>query len=155
MRDTMILVLSLSVCLGHAALAAEERFTLVFDGAAVKDNRTGLVWEREPDGAHEVWGVAIARCAGKTIGGQKGWRAPTVEELKTLVDPEQRDPALPQGHPFTNIRSAVYWSATPSEQDEIVAWHVSFFSGEAATDQKSQTRRIWCVLGVPLKSDAK
>jgi len=30
-----------------------------------------------------------------------------------------------------------------------VAWQVSFFSGEPVTDQKSGTRRMWCVLGEP------
>jgi len=70
-----------------------------------------------------------------------------VKELFGLVDSTQMDPALPRGHPFSNIKSAIYWSGTPSEKDDIVAWHVSFFRGEAVTDQKSQTRRVWCVYG--------
>jgi hypothetical protein len=69
-----------------------------------------------------------------------------VQELSSLLDQSQQDPALPQGHPFSNIKSAIYWSATPSATDDIVAWHVSFLRGEAVTDQKSQTRRVWCVL---------
>lgn len=143
------LLLAAVPCL--AGIQAADRFTLVLDGAAVRDNATGLVWEREPDTVHDVWSASLTRCQAKTVGGRQGWRAPSVEELKTLVDPEERDPALPQGHPFRNIRSAVYWSATPSDRDDIVAWHVSFFSGEAMTDQKSQTRRVWCVLGGPLQ----
>src|SRR5436309_2425999 len=70
-----------------------------------------------------------------------------VEELKSLIDASQTDPALPEGHPFSNIKSEIYWSATPSKSDDIVAWQVSFFTGEPVTDQKSGTRRIWCVLG--------
>jgi hypothetical protein len=69
-----------------------------------------------------------------------------VEELKSLIDASQTDPALPEGHPFSNIKSEIYWSATPSKSDDIVAWQVSFFTGEPVTDQKSGTRRIWCVL---------
>ncbi len=132
-------------------LAAADRFTMAFNGEAVKDNQTGLIWEREPDREFDVWSASISRCDTKTVGGQTGWRAPTVEELKTLVDPSQKDPALPPGHPFVNIKSAIYWTATPSPTDEIVAWQVSFFSGEAVTDQKSGTRRVWCVLGEPQK----
>lgn len=125
------------------------RFTPVLDGAGVKDGQTGLIWEQEPDRIHDVWGASVARCLTKEVGGQKGWRAPSVEELKTLIDTSQHDPALPAGHPFSNIKSEIYWTATPHPTDDMVAWQVSFFSGEPVTDQKSGTRRLWCVLGEP------
>lgn len=150
--STMRLIGSVAFTLSLMAagpVAAEERFSLVLDGAGVKDNRTGLIWEQAPDSVHEVWARSLERCTAKVVGGQKGWRAPTVEELKTLIDPDQKDPALPEGHPFVGIKSAIYWTATPSPTDEIVAWQVSFFSGEAVTDQKSGTRRVWCVLSEP------
>ena len=136
-----------------AALGAQSdgRFTLVMNGAAVKDNQTGLIWEQEPDREHDVWSRSNERCSSKEVGGEKGWRGPSVEELKTLIDPAQRDPALPPDHPFANIKSEIYWTSTPDPKDEIVAWQISFFSGEPVTDQKSGTRRIWCVLGVPSK----
>jgi len=130
---------------------SSTRFTLVLNGAAVKDNRTGLIWEQEPDREHDVWSRSNERCATKEVGGKKGWRAPSVEELKTLIDPSQHDPALPVGHPFSNIKSEIYWTATPDPKDDIVAWQVSFFSGEPVTDQKSGTRRMWCLLGEPQK----
>ena len=122
-----------------------DRFVLVMEGAAVRDNKTGLIWEREPDSFHGVWSDANPHCLEKTVGGRKGWRAPTVEELASLVDQSQHDPALPAGHPFSNVKSAIYWTTTPSLKDPITAWHVSFLSGEVMTDQKSQTRRVWCV----------
>ena len=131
--------------------AAMVRFAVVMNGAAVKDNQTGLIWEQEPDREHDVWSRSVARCAGKEVGGEKGWRAPSVDELKTLIDPSQHDPALPAGHPFSNIKSEIFWTATPHPTDDIVAWQVSFFSGEPVTDQKSGTRRMWCVQGNPAK----
>lgn len=130
---------------------ASARFTLLLNGAAVEDNRTGLIWEQEPDREHDVWGASVARCATKEVGGQKGWRAPSVDELKTLIDGSQHDPALPAGHPFSNIKSEIYWTATPHPTDDMVAWQISFFSGEPVTDQKSGTRRLWCLLGDPGK----
>ena len=130
---------------------ASERFSLVMNGAAVKDNQTVLIWEQEPDREHDVWSRSNERCATKEIDGRKGWRGPSVEELKTLIDPAQRDPALPPGHPFSNIKSEIYWTSTPDAKDDIVAWQVSFFSGEPVTDQKSGTRRMWCVLSEPRK----
>lgn len=126
---------------------AASRFVLQFEGEAVRDQKTGLVWEREPDYVFDVWDRSVARCVTKSVGGRQGWRAPSIDEIKTLVDPDQQDPSLPPGHPFRNIRSGIYWTATPHPKDEIVAWQQSFFSGQAVTDQKSGTRRVWCVLG--------
>lgn len=111
----------------------------------MKDATTGLIWEQSPDSFHGVWNEAIAHCVEKTAGGQKGWRLPTIKELASLPDTSQHDPALSKNHPFSNVKSAIFWSATPSTTDDILAWHMSFLSGEAVTDQKSQTRRAWCV----------
>jgi len=127
----------------------EARFTLLFGGVAVKDSQTGLIWEQEPDREHDVWSRSNERCVTKEVGGKKGWRGPTIDELKTLIDLSQHDPALPAGHPFSNIKSEIYWTSTPHPTDDIVAWQVSFFSGEPVTNQKSWTRRMWCVLGSP------
>jgi hypothetical protein len=135
----------------HVAVAAEPgsatgpRFAVTLGGSAVEDKQTGLTWEQEPDRFHGTWSEAAAHCRDKVVAGQTGWRIPAVKELSTLMDPSQRDPALPAGHPFSNVKSAIYWTGTPSATDDMVAWHVSFFTGEAVTDQKSQTRRVWCV----------
>jgi hypothetical protein len=129
--------------------SAVERFVLIMGGEAAKDSKTGLTWEQTPDAFHGVWSESIDHCLEKTVGGEKGWRLPTVKELASLTDSGQRDPALPPGHPFSNVKSAIFWSATPSATDDILAWHVSFLSGEVVTDQKSQTRRAWCVMGEP------
>ena len=41
----------------------------------------------------------------KNVGGRGGWRLPTVEELRSLIDLRRAIPALPSGHPF--IKCAV------------------------------------------------
>ncbi len=128
------------------AATAGDRFTAAMNGEAVKDSKTGLVWEQAPDLEFDVWSASVARCATKTVGGQKGWRAPTKDELATLIDPDRNDPSLPEGHPFSNIRSDIFWSSTPHASDDILAYYVSFFTGKVISDQKSQTRRMWCVL---------
>jgi len=129
-----------------AESSSSQRFVVLLDGAAVTDVQTGFIWEQSPDFFYGAWTEAIAHCQAKAVGGQAGWRLPTIKELASLIDSSQKDPALPSGHPFGNIKSSVYWSSTPSETDDIVAWHVSFFTGEVVTDQKSQTRRAWCML---------
>ena len=141
-------LIGLALWLSAAGVAtAADRFTVTMNGEAVKDDKTGLVWEQSPDKVFDVWSASVARCSTKTVGGQKTWRAPTKDELATLLEPERRDPSLPEGHPFSNIRSDIFWTSTPHASDDILAYYVSFFTGQVISDQKSQTRRMWCVLG--------
>jgi hypothetical protein len=128
-----------------ASAVASDRFTLVMDGAAVRDSKTGLVWEQSPGVEHFGWWDAPDYCRGRTTGGRGGWQVPTKEELASLVDASQADPSLPDGHPFTNVKSAIYWTATPDAKDRILAWHVSFFTGQVTVDGKHLNRRVWCV----------
>jgi hypothetical protein len=147
-KRQFIAAIGVAVLLSTGSVAtAGERFTVTLNGEAVKDNKTGLVWEQAPDRDFDVWSTSVARCATKEVGGQKGWRAPTKDELATLIDPDRNDPSLPEGHPFANIRSDIFWSSTPHASDDILAYYVSFFTGKVISDQKSQTRRMWCVRG--------
>src|SRR6478736_8005312 len=83
-----------------------SRFTVLaqFDGAAVLDRETGLVWEQSPSTALMVWGRAQVRCTQLVTGGRGGWRLPTVQELGSLVDLSVPGSSLPGGHPFADIR---------------------------------------------------
>ena len=86
-------------------LPAAQRFVPVLDGAAVLDKETGLVREKSPDTTKREWLTAIVYCYYKTVGGRKGWRLPTIEELASLIDASQNNPALPNDHPFLNVQS--------------------------------------------------
>ena len=91
-------------------LPAEDRFVILsaFNNRAVRDNETGLVWERTPDEMVRPWSQAISICAERPVGGRFGWRLPSVHELMTLLDPTTGNPALPAGHPFRNVQPSVY-----------------------------------------------
>src|SRR5438093_6447623 len=98
-------------CPTHASC---PRFTVLtnFNSDAVLDRETGLVWEQTPDTNGQTWFEAQTNCNQRPVGNRRGWRLPTVQELASLVDPNQSNPALPPGHPFSNVQSNVYWSAT-------------------------------------------
>jgi hypothetical protein len=128
-----------------ASAAAGDRFTLVMEGAAAVDNKTGLIWEQSPGVEHVGWAETSEYCRHRTTAGQSAWRVPSKEELSSLVDPSQADPALPEGHPFANVKSAIYWTSTPDPRDRVLAWHVSFFTGQVTVDGKHLNRRVWCV----------
>ena len=128
-------------------LRASERFQLVLDNAAVLDKETGLVWEKSPDTTKRNWTTAISYAYNKTVGGRDGWRLPTVEELKSLVDKTQSSPVLPSGHPFTNVQSDHYWSVTTIASDLSSAWAVSFGDGFVDYGNKITGVYVWCVRG--------
>jgi hypothetical protein len=107
------------------------RFTDNGDGT-VSDNLTGLVWLKDANcaGASTYWLRALSysnalfdgctNCFGTTgdcglsDGSSAGdWRLPNANELHSLIDLTQNDPALPPGHPFTGVQiSGFYWSST-------------------------------------------
>jgi hypothetical protein len=130
-------------------LPAEDRFEILmaFTNEAVLDKETGLVWERAPQATTHTWSNARFQCAGRTTGGRKGWRLPSVHELASLVDPANTNPALPAGHPFTNVQSTRYWSATTIAGNALDAWFVDFFNGNMNDNDKVFTLLAWCVRG--------
>jgi hypothetical protein len=128
-------------------LPAAQRFMIVLDGAAVLDKETGLVWEKSPDATKRTWLDAIYYCYTKTVGGRKGWRLPTIEELASLIDATRSNPALPSGHPFLNVQSSFYWSSTTYADDTDDAWLVTLYSGNVLGGNKTNPSYVWPVRG--------
>jgi len=128
-----------------------------FDGAAVLDKETGRVWEQSPSTDTFPW-TALAsspgldpftHCYQLEVGGRKGWRVPSIEELASLVDTSQASPttpALPAGHPF-NVLPTPHWSATTNASDANRAWAVGFATGTVFNPLKTANREVWCVRG--------
>jgi hypothetical protein len=131
-------------------LPSASRFTVLsaFGDAAVRDNETGLVWEKTLETVEMSWTDARAACADKNVGGRKGWRLPSISELASLVDPSIRSgPTLPLDHPFTNVLMDVYWSATSVTDNPKNAWLVFFDTAKATFAFKTITFHAWCVRG--------
>jgi hypothetical protein len=131
-------------------LPSASRFTVLsaFGDAAVRDDETGLVWEKTLETRELSWADARTACADKDVGGRKGWRLPSISELASLVDPSMRTGStLPLGHPFTNARTDVYWSATTMADNPNSAWLVFFDTGKVSHAFKTITFHVWCVRG--------
>lgn len=127
-----------------------SRFTCVMGGEAVRDNETGLVWERSPDSVNfRPLGSGLLHCANRITGGRMGWRLPSVHELASLIEPTIADggPRLPLGHPFLNAQARFYWTATAKSDDSAVAWGINFREGTAVGDSKLSQQLSWCVRG--------
>jgi hypothetical protein len=134
-------------------LPAAQRFVVLvaFNNEAVRDNETGLVWERSPGLTIFGWKDARLHCPNKNVGGRKGWRLPSFPELASLIDPSNSNPTLPTGHPFSNVQAAHYWSATALADEPTSAWLVDFNLG-VGTGGKTGSGHAWCVRG-PMNAD--
>ena len=111
-------------------LPAGSRFIVLsnFNNDAVLDRDTGLVWVKSPgntSGGNYV--AASDRCRNLIVGNHMGWRLPTVTEMTSLIDPSQpiSAPQLPPGHPFVNVPTGNYWTATESVYQKGFAYYVN------------------------------
>jgi hypothetical protein len=118
----------------------------------VKDNVTGLVWEKKTDdgGIHDKdnsyrWGGKTSLGSGfgtyyddwdglvdgsnnENLCGFSDWRAPTIKELENLAGFGSINPAIDTGY-FPNTRSSRFWLASPIAYLSLYAWGVSFSRG--------------------------
>ena len=157
LRTLFVTIIGLAILGGtvHSELRPDagtvSRFLILdaFQGEAVLDRETQLIWERTPSPVETRWANAELLCAMKSVGGRRGWRLPTFLELMTLVDPSSRGtvnrPLLPVGNPFTGIGERAYWSSNTQTIEPTKAYAVDFIVGDLAVEQKRSAHRIWCV----------
>ena len=105
-----------------------DRFTCIWptddhhDGAAVRDNETGLVWPRFVTLERFEWGAAVEHCARQEIASRFGWHLPSFEQLASLLDNSGTGAvALPDGHPFVGLQPSNWWSATVEVNRSLVS----------------------------------
>jgi hypothetical protein len=96
---------------------------------AVFDSKTGLTWSAGPlGGGKDLNHVdAMKACAALDLLGQKDWRAPTIEELLSIVDYSRIEPAVNTDHfkgPF-----GWTWSSTIAKAPSGYAWYVGLDGG--------------------------
>lgn len=129
-------------------------------GDTVTDNLTGLIWpknanllgtvdaDNDTDGTGGdglvTWQHAldyVAKLNRETYLGYSDWRLPNKKELRSLAD-YSRSPALPAGHPFTNVKSSSYWTSSFIVSD---IWIVHFINGQATPASYSNLYHVWPV----------
>lgn len=114
------------------------RFTPINSGSEVKDNVTGLIWQRCAIG--QVWNQNTCSASieakqltwhealkeAKALG--NGYRLPNIRELHSIVEPRCSNPSV-NSTVFPNAVSGLFWSSTP----KYVAYsqYVDFSSGDS------------------------
>jgi hypothetical protein len=126
----------------------------------VTDNLTGLIWLRDANcslfSAPRTWDDALdlivpqladGYCQLEDGSSPGDWRLPNRRELFSLIDDENFGPALPSGHPFTNVLSAYYWSSSTHSSRTDSAWDVDMFDGDVYNAPKIIVNYVWPVRG--------
>lgn len=132
-----------------AALPVGERFVVLpaFNNEAVLDRNTGLVWQRSPLPEGRFWASAQYACLNSRVGGQMGWRMPTISEMTSLVDTSRENPAFPQGSPMEIGNHAFFWTSTRRVHFTDLAWGVNLRYGIVDDYEFSLNASTWCVRG--------
>lgn len=123
---------------GAAGIRPSPRFAR--DGDLVKDQRTGLCWQRSASitGTLLTWEQALQAAAALNPPGTPpgaGWRLPNINELESLVDLARYSPALPGDNPFLDIQEG-YWSSTTSAFETDWAWALYLTKGAVGIGRK-------------------
>jgi hypothetical protein len=130
-----------------------QRFVVLsnWGNEAVLDRETGLVWQRTPTTQQLPLLFQVLDCYSDTTGGRMGWRLPTPEELLSLADPTQHDPALPAGNPFQLGTTRSFWTVStvfpPTRTDAGPGLVVGFTDGDVGSTGTDQSFGRWCVRG--------
>lgn len=116
----------------------------------VVDHLTGLIWDVVADlaGRPLSWEAAlqaVSTANAQQRHGHSDWRLPGVRELESLCDMATHAPALPQAHPFVQVRS-FYWSASTSRYDPRYAWALYLEDGAVGVGYKPLAEFfVWAV----------
>ncbi len=117
-----------------------------------RDNVTGLIWEvktnANKDDKYNWQGAQSQFIAGLNndeFGGFENWRLPSRQELASLVNKGDRDPAINTDF-FPNTRSSFYWSSTSKVPTTgLSGWIVYFQSGGVIPGDKTKSYYVRAV----------
>ncbi|MBV8522652.1 MAG: DUF1566 domain-containing protein [Acetobacteraceae bacterium] len=128
-----------------------------FNGQAVLDHETQLVWERTPYTVTTGFTQSQASnyCATLILADRAGWRLPTVQELTSLLDVSTLGPSgtgvsgtgLPNGNPFAVPTGSAFWSSTPFNNDRTLYYDVVFAENVIGNLTRTRSLSVWCVRG--------
>ena len=109
------------------------------------DKSTSLIWQDDKDNAKLsiTYYQANDYCHDLVVGKYSDFRIPTMDELQTIIDYKNYDPAILKG--FDYVSNEAYWTTTPFADDEKVVWLIHFKKGERTVKDKHYDRYIRCV----------
>ena len=132
----------------YAEKLSKKGLRYVTAGETVYDKRTKLTWQRTVSWSlMYTWVDARMYCAevGTSLIGT-GWRLPTADELKTIVDTTQGKPSI-DSTAFPLTPPDRFWSSSPVDRSPSNAWVLFFDSGQVYSFNRAATSYVRCVRG--------
>jgi len=124
-----------------------DRFTDNGDGT-ITDNQLKVVWVKDPSVIPELqktlnFDAAKEACEKLSYAGfNSGWRLPTVEELRSIVDYTCHDPAW-DTNVFGGKHDDWYWTSTPCAWNPTgSAWVVYSLNGSVSRNGRSYSNYV-------------
>lgn len=105
----------------------------------VTDKETGLFWTTTY--VERTWKDALNYCENLSYACYSDWRLPNKNELVSLLDHEENDPATI----FPNMPVENFWTSTSFADNVNRAWYVGFSYGNVYNSLKSNTLKVRCV----------
>lgn len=126
------------------------------DGTII-DHATGLVWQKCSRGqtndstcsgssSNADWAMAVSYCNGLTLA-SRTWRLPTINEWNTIVDTTKSTSPSIDTLFFPSTVANNYWSSTTYAITTSNGWILSFDSGYANNNTKTNWNHVRCVSG--------
>ena len=120
---------------GYVKTYVDNRFIAQQDGKVIADEAIGLMWQQSGSKEQLLYEDALSyieRLNREQFAGFSDWRLPTVEELTSLVKPEEKNSDL-YIDPIFDTTQSYCWSADlmqiKGEDSRESAWVVSFYGG--------------------------
>ncbi len=115
----------------------------------IKDNYTGLIWQKSGSDKDMSFKEAKKYCTDLTLDKYSDWRLPSQIELYYLANRNRYKPAIDSE--YFNLKNLYYWSSTPYKppikDNSFNVWIVSFEHGNDFFDSELHMRYVLCVRG--------
>ena len=108
----------------------------------VKDNLTGLIWQKGHSASEKTWSEAKNYCKNLSLDGYSDWRLPSYNELYYLADRSKVDPAMDTR--YFDESKGWYWTNTKRRLTSRI-WIVNFYFGYSGYHPLSKRHYVRCV----------
>ncbi len=112
----------------------------------IKDNFTGLIWQKNQYADSVTWEQALAYANGFSLAGKTDWRVPNIKELQSLNEVNLINPSFDHNY-FTGIQTGNFWSSTSMHNTSTVAWDINTQYGIVSYHNKTVKDYILLVRG--------
>lgn len=107
----------------------------------ILDTKTNLEWHLNTNHGRMPWQDAMDYC--QSLG--DGWRLPTIEEFKELIEGMKLPSEELNKQGFQNVTPVRYWSSSIYADGTSSAWGVGMYGGYADSYYRSDSYYVWPV----------